>query len=355
MKFAGVLLLALALCAPGPARAQERGAPPDDGPADDSDVVKLDTTLVEVPAVVSEPGGRYVADLQASDFTVREDGVVQTVSFFAAVDEPISVALMLDCSNSTREKLDRIKEAASVFLDQLRPHDRVAVITFDDEVRVAAPLTNDRAQLRRAIEQIQVGQFTQVYEAVHTVAEDVLGYVEGRKAAIVFTDGIDTASSIATFDDTLAEIAYRQIIVYPIRYNTRPDVEARAGLVSAKTAIDTVSVSEQGTRPRRVVEEEMRREKALKALAQAYHVGDAYLWELADRSGGVLHKADTLADLPSALAKIAAELRHQYLLGFYPADPDRADAERRISVAVSRPGLVVRSRQSYRTKPRARR
>jgi VWFA-related protein len=340
-----VLTAAMALLAPA-AGAQGLSAPPGDAELEGADVVRLDATLVEVPVVVSGPGGRYVVDLQQSEFSIREDGAPQEIALFAAVDEPISVALLLDASNSAREKLDRIKEAASAFLDEMRPHDRVSIVTFDDEVRVVSPLTSDREQLRRAIDTIQPGQFTQVYEAVYTAATEVLAGVEGRRAVILFTDGIDTASALATFDGTLEEVARRQVIVYPIRYNTRADVEARAGLAPR------TDPPPPDSRPRRVVGEELRREKALKSLAQAYHVADAYLWELADRSGGVLHKADTIADLPAALAKVAAELRHQYLLGYYPDDPDRTDVERNISVSVSRPGLVVRSRQSYRAVPR---
>ena len=353
MKFLVVLILMLALSAPGIVGAQERGqggdaAPPDDEPIDVKDLVELDTMLIEVPVVVSEPGGRYVVDLQQSDFTIREDGIAQEVAFFAAVDEPFNVALLLDVSGSTRDKLESIKAAASAFLDQLRPHDRVAIIAFEDEVRVIAPLTDDRARLRRAIEQIETGQFTQVYEAVQMAAEDVLAPVEGRKAAILFTDGVDTASEIATFEGSMAEIARQQIIVYPIRYNTRSDVEARTGLAPREEGTDTVAVADLATRKRRVSDEMTSRERARKALEQAYHVADAYLWELADRSGGVLHRAETVADLPAALAKIAAELRHQYLIGYYPPDPRRSDAERSISVTVSRPGVTVRSRPGYR-------
>lgn len=349
MKMLAMVLLAAVTCAAVgvcdvravPGLESKQGARHD--AAHDDDTVDLDATLVEVPVVVSEPGGRYVVDLQQSDFKVFENGKPQEISFFAAVDEPFNVALVLDCSGSTREKLDRMKAAATSFLDALRPADRVSVVTLDDEVRVLAPMTSDRDRLRAAIARIQPGQFTQVYEAMHVVASEVLGPVEGRKAAIFFTDGVDSASALSGFDDTLDEVAQGQIIVYPIRYDTRGDVEVRQGIAKPDSAEAPPPLPE-GARPRRATEEQTR-----KALADAYHIADAYLYELAQRSGGVLLRADSIGDLSPALARIADELRHQYMLGYYPPKtPEADDAARAITVTVSRPGVTIRSRRTYR-------
>lgn len=339
-----VFVAALLAAAPAGAAGQERGLPGAQEPPDDpGEVVELETTLVEVPVVVSERGGRYVVDLTESDFAVYENGEPKQISFFAAVDEPFNVALVLDTSGSTRDKLERIKEAAQLFIDQLRPEDRVALVTFEDEVKTLSPLTRDRAQLKRAIAQVETGQFTQVYEAVHTVAEEVFAGVEGRKAAIFFTDGVDTASAIATFDNSLEEIERRQVIVYPIRYNTRPDVEARLGIAEGGAG-DSWGVTGAERRARRVSDTAHTR----RSLGYAYQIADDYLSELATLSGGVLHRADRLDDLPGALARIAAELRHQYMLGYYPARDGVPDDERRITVKVSRPDVVVRAREGYK-------
>jgi VWFA-related protein len=346
MRHVALFVATLALLAPASVRAQD---------GDSDDVVELDTTLVEVPVVVSEPGGRYVTDLAQHDFAVSENGVPQRIEFFASVDEPINVALVLDTSGSTRDQLDRIKSAASAFLDQLRPQDRVALVAFQDDVRVLSPLTPDRAALRNALAGLTPGEFTQVYEAVHTVAHDVFEDVAGRKAAILFTDGVDTASAIATFDDSLDEIAQRQVIVYPIRYNTRPDVEQRIGLSSPSSDnTATVVLTDGATRARRVADVAVDHQKTRLALDVAYRTADSYLTQIASRTGGVLHRADSIEDLSSAFARIADELRHQYLVGYYPSDKSLDDAERHITVTVSRPGVTVRSREGYRARPKAR-
>ncbi|HYM00131.1 MAG TPA: VWA domain-containing protein, partial [Blastocatellia bacterium] len=108
----------------------------------------MKTLLVQVPVIVSE-GGRYVTDLNKEDFELREDGVVQTIELFKSVDEPFTVALLLDCSGSTQDQLSQIKRAAEAFVDNLRPFDRVMVISFDDSVHVQCEFTSDRGELRR--------------------------------------------------------------------------------------------------------------------------------------------------------------------------------------------------------------
>src|SRR5215470_3698698 len=199
--------------------------------------VKLKTTLVQVPVVVSDRGGRYVTDLQRGDFQLFEDGASQPIEFFKSIDEPFTVALLLDSSGSTSDQLNQIKSAALAFIDNLRERDRVMVVNFDDSVHVQCGLTGDRAMLRQAVNSITAGEYTQVYEAVYTAVWEKLRHVDGRKAVIVFTDGIDTASSEIDQDDTLdAVVDSENILVYPIRYSTRADVErrmARSGLTSS--------------------------------------------------------------------------------------------------------------------------
>jgi len=304
----------------------------------DEEPIKLHTTLVQVPVVVSERGGRYVSDLTQEDFTIFEDGIKQNIDLFGSVEEPFSVALLLDSSGSTEGALDQIKSAAMAFLGNLRPHDRVMVVSFNDSVEVLSELTNDTAKLAAAVRSIKSGEFTQVYEAVYTAVWERLHDLPGRKAVIVFTDGIDTASSEISQEDTLdAVIESEDIIVYPIRYSTREDVERkmdsriRASLNSRVPQRTTASL------------EESRRE-----LDRAYRGADEYLQMLADMSGGIVERADRLGDLKAALGRIAEELRHQYLIGYYPSNKQKDERARRITVRVSRPGVTVRARPAYR-------
>lgn len=314
---------------------QERSRKP--VPQDD-EPIKLNTTLVQVPVVVSERGGRYVSDLTRDEFAVFEDGVKQSIELFGSVEEPFSVALLLDSSGSTQATLEQIKSAAMAFLSNLRPHDRVMVVSFNDSVEVLCDLTNDTARLGAAVQSIKSGEFTQVYEAVYTAVWDRLRDIPGRKAVIVFSDGIDTASSEISLEDTLdAVIECEDIIVYPIRYATREDVERK---MEARVRA-SVYPSDSAAAEAKV-------EQSRRDLDRAYRGADEYLQQLADMSGGVVDRADKLGDLKSALGRIAEELRHQYLLGYYPTNKQRDDRSRKIAVRVTRQGVTVRARPAYR-------
>jgi Ca-activated chloride channel family protein len=314
---------------------QERSQKP--VPRDD-EPIKLHTTLVQVPVVVSEHGGRYVSDLTRDEFAVFEDGVKQNIEFFGSVEEPFSVALLLDSSGSTESALEQIKSAAMAFLSNLRPHDRVMVVSFNDSVEVLSELTNDTAKLGVAVRSIKPGEFTQVYEAVYTAVWERLRDIPGRKAVILFSDGIDTASSEVSLEDTLdAVIESEDIIVYPIRYATREDVERKLE-ARVRASLNSNASGAVATKV-----EQSRRE-----LDRAYRGADEYLQQLADMSGGIVERADKLGDLKSALGRIAEELRHQYLIGYYPTNKQKDDKARKITVRVTRQNVTVRARPAYR-------
>jgi VWFA-related protein len=293
----------------------------------DETPIKLEATLVQVPVVASNEGGRYVIDLKKNDFEVFEDGVRQEIEFFGSAEEPFNVALLIDASGSTLSQLGYIKDSALAFIENLRSHDRVMVISFDDSVHVHCDFTSNRERLRGAVAAIQPGEFTQVFEAVYTAVWERFEKVEGRKAVILFTDGIDNASSEIAMEETLdAVIETEDVIIYPIRYSTRADVEARM--------------------VRRTKAEEL--DKSRRDLDREYRRADEYLQQLADLSGGTVQRADQLGDLRAAFARIADELRHQYILGYYPANTRRSDSERKITVRVSRDGVRIRTRPGYK-------
>ncbi|HEU4770151.1 MAG TPA: VWA domain-containing protein, partial [Pyrinomonadaceae bacterium] len=159
----------------------------------EGDVVRIDTNLVTVPVSVLDRQGRFISDLRSEKFRVFENGVEQQIVHFEPTDKPFTVALMLDTSASTFFHLWEIKAAAIAFAKQLRPQDRVLVVTFDRLVMLLTEATNDQKVITEVIERdAHTGFSTRLYDSIDLVMKRRLNKIPGRKAIVLFTDGVDT-------------------------------------------------------------------------------------------------------------------------------------------------------------------
>jgi Ca-activated chloride channel family protein len=137
---------------------------------DSGDVVRIDTNLVTVPVSVLDRQGRLIPDLRREQFKVFDNDVEQQIVYFEPTEKPFTVALMLDTSGSTVFHLSEIKEAAIAFAKQLRPQDRVLVVTFDRLVMVLTEATSDLKVVTEVIDRNAVTGFsTRLYDAVDLV------------------------------------------------------------------------------------------------------------------------------------------------------------------------------------------
>lgn len=359
---------------------------------DDGEAVTVETNLVTLPVIVSDRGGRYVPDLKAEEFNVSEDGAEQKVSFFATVSEPFHVVLLIDTSASTTaEKMRQVQEAAVTFVNNLQTDDRVKVISFDDDVRVLCDFTGDRAALASAIRATRPGKGTRLYDAFD-LAYRSLRRVKGRKAVVMLTDGVDWHSDAHTYDDNRRALEESDVVVYPVRFDTRAETEQLAreqsqggqsvdlgtvlgGKVPGLPGGGTIKVNPRGRRttdPRDTGDpsrdagrgggpsgtdtfpttsrrpEDPGEESIRSLMERIYKLADAYLDEIANTSGGRLIRADNNMMLPRAFQQIAEELRTQYSLGYYPTNAQRSGKYRKIRVRTTRKDMAVRTRPGYR-------
>lgn len=301
--------------------------------ADDSEIIKVDTQIVSVPVKVLDRSGRFIGGLKKENFKVFEDGVDQEIASFGNEEQPFTVALALDMSYSAKFKAEEIQNAALAFIGQLRPEDKVMVISFDSEVYVQCEPTNDRKVLRAAIRRTRISYGTSLYDAMDLVINNRLKRIAGRKAIVLFSDGVDTSSSQANDFNNLSDALELDALIYPIEYDTFNEVQAmRRGSViiqPGKPPEITGTMNDKGT------------------TAAEYEKASEYLNQLADRTGGRLYKATTLANLSSAFSRIASELREYYSLGYYPTDESKAGKNHKIKVKVDRPGTIVKTRDTY--------
>jgi VWFA-related protein len=314
----------------------------------EGDVVRIDTNFVTVPVSVLDRQGRFIPDLRRDQFKLFENGEEQKIAYFEPNEKPFTVALMLDTSASTFFHLWEIKEAAIAFAKQLRPQDRVLVVTFDKLVMLLTEATNDANVVTEVIERNAVTGFsTRLYDAVDLVIKERLNKIEGRKAIVLFTDGVDTSSYLATYNSTLREVEEVDALIYPIQYDTRDFVAAQN---KQNVTIVTQSSSSNWPFPSRSSSRVVYSNPTVQAPGTSksdYQLADQYLHQLAAKSGGRLYQANDRNQLAEAFSKIAEELRHQYSLGYYPQTTLESGERRLIKVKVDQPDVAVRARDSY--------
>jgi Ca-activated chloride channel homolog len=291
----------------------------------EDEVVKIETNLITIPVSVFDRNGLYIPNLSQEEFKIFEDGKEQEIAYFGTSEKPFTVVLLLDTSPSTEFKIDEIRSAAVAFVNQLKPQDQVMVIEFDANVHVLAEPTNDRQKIFKAINKADFGGGTSLYDAVDFSLRKRLNKIEGRKAIVLFTDGVDTTSYKSDYDRTLRDAEEADSMIFPIYYNTFFDTMRQSGGIGSPFP---VRIGGTGSGD--------------------YALGRQYLKDLADSTGGrVFNAQNTPGGLTAAFEGIAEELRRQYSIGYYPQEPGRTGQRKQIKVRVNRPKLVIRARDSY--------
>lgn len=297
---AGIGLATAGLCAPGGrARAQQPGA----------GVFRTDIELVSTPVTVTDEEGRLVSTLDREDFEVFEDGIVQPIAQFTKERLPVSVALVLDVSDSmVGARMDDARTALERFLDDLlAPEDEASLVLFNHAARVASTWTLDRAPLQHRLVDVQPSGGTALYDAVTATLPLFRTRRHARAAMLLVSDGADTASDISLME-LRTRLTGSDVFVYAIA------IEASNGRRSTQ-------------------------------------VNPWALRDVTGSGGGYTEVIAQSAQLGPATERIAYELNHQYMLGF---SPDRRADGRYHTIRITVPGrnYRVRSRRGYFAGPR---
>ena len=339
---------------------------------DEGDVVRVETQLVSVPAVIKNTAGRPITGLRRDNFLVFEDGQPQSIANFGTTDAPFEIALLLDTSGSTREDVTLIREAAMAFINSLRSGDRVAIVAFNTDrqgpdqiatVEILSKLTSDRKLLQRAIGNVGSANGTPFYDAMNRIATEVFRdppseEVIGRRAVVALTDGVDSASD-TDFAAARGKLTRAGIACYFIQVNTEDFVEDRLLKDCQDDGRLSLSVKQlQRYRaifiPRARSEDyvdfcKMGQFERMQISRELYNLARREMNELAKASGGKNFTAATLNDARAAFAQVATEIGTQYSLGYYPTNKERDGKFRAIRVEVR--GVTektqVRAREGY--------
>jgi VWFA-related protein len=306
------------------------------------DVIKTETSLVQLSVGVVDKQGHSITSLSQSDFVIYEDGVRRPIVHFEPTDAPFSLVMMLDTSGSTVTFRQQIQGAALRFLDALRPEDRVAVVDFNGKgAKLQLPFTTDHNRVAYTIGiTLATGRGeTPLYDALKLAVKDLSHEApRRRKAIVVLTDGLDTS----------ARNADRSVVgkASPEEIGSAIKAETNSQLVSVLNEADREGVTifplalPSGDPKRLPLQDE--------SITAMYTAARTRLQLLADRTGGRLHEIRRLDDLANLYARVAADLRTIYTVVYQPANSSVHDGKwREIRVEVNRSDLVPSTKPGY--------
>ena len=310
-----------------------------EGETVEGDVIRTDTALVTVPVTVLDRNGRYVPQLRREQFRISENGVEQKIAYFATTDSPFTVILLIDTSGSTQWRLDDIQDAAMNFVSKLKTNDSVMVMSFDDRIEVECKPTTDRNEIDKAIRRTRTGGGTRLYDAVEDILKKHLKTISGRKAVVLFTDGVDTTSRRGTYDSTIRLAEESDAPIYSVDYDTSGSVISGSGVPQGGgPTIFGIPLPRPGGIPGGTVPG---------SSPGDYRRAVRYLHALSDKTGGRFYSGDSLFGINQAFTWIAEELGRQYSLGYYPSVAGKEGERRQIKVKMTEAELIAKSRESY--------
>lgn len=296
---------------------------------DGDDIINIEATLVTIPVSIHSKNGLYISDVRQEEVKIFEDGKEQEIAYFKTSEEPFTVALLIDTSPSTKYDIQEIRSAAKAFVGQLKSQDKVLVMEFDGNPQVLSEATTDRQKIYKAIDKADFGDGTALYDAVDYAVNKRLNAIEGRKAIVLFTDGVDTVSR-KKYDQNIRDAEESDAIIFSIYYNTFLNNQRNGGIFGSPLPIGGG------------------RNVGLGTSSEEYALGKRYLEDLTASTGGKIFEPDSSSGgLTRAFENIAEELRRQYNVAYYPADTGKIGERKKIKVRIYRPDLVIRARDSY--------
>lgn len=311
--------------------------------------IKIDVELVNLKVIVMDRQGRRIRGLKKEDFAVYDDGAEQEISHFAAEEQALNLVLLFDISISMEEVLPMVKQEALHLLNNLRPDDRISVVSFASDVRAKVAWA-DPSQTRAVVQALEpeahpqpvpatlgrpgynVGDGnTYLYEALRHVFDNYKADGD-RIAVMVFSDGVDTGAGrgseqIEKRAEELGKEVKRQAqeswaLVYPISYKTQQIIGP---------------MPKPAWRPVRGI-----------SFHKPPNPGRELFANIATTTGGLVFEWSTQQDLVVALKQALADLRGLYSLAYKPPRPGPTDSFHRLKVRVKKPDMVVRTRDGYR-------
>jgi Ca-activated chloride channel homolog len=270
---------------------------------------KVDSNLVLIPVLVTDPHDHAVMGLERQRFRLWDDNAEQTITDFASEDLPISAAFVLDCSGSMGDKLQKSREAITQFLQSANPEDEFALVRFSEQPELVQALTTRAEEIQHGMLYTTAHGRTALLDAIVLALDEMKHARHSRKAILIISDGGDNASLY-----TLGELKNR--------------------VREADVQIYSIGITEPPWARTRTIEELQ---------------GPALLYEISKETGGSLFQISDVQTLPAVAFKIGTALRNEYVLGYAPTAEKRDGKYHRVRVKVEQPEGGPSLHVSFRT------
>jgi Ca-activated chloride channel family protein len=280
-------------------------------PQDPRTTIRAEVALVNVIFSVVDRDNRRVSGLKAEDFMVYENKQAQTIEYFSDLSKgsevPLTIALLIDTSGSVKNKLEYEKETAAEFLKTVlrKGKDLALIIQFDSEVNLVQDFTDDTGRLVDALDTLEAGNSTSLYDAIYLAVEEKLKGETGRKIVVAITDGEDTSSKLKR-EDAIESAQKNDVLIYGI--GIRSDMGTNFGVLK----------------------------------------------RFAEETGGTFFSPRArLPEIQAAFRAIGEDIKGQYSLAYRSTNPTRDGSFRTIEIRSKISGVKVRARKGYyATKPK---
>ena len=279
-------------------------------------VSMLSPQLLRFNASVTDRNGRAIGGMKETDFTVYENGIEREVKKVVPTEEPFNLVLLLDVSGSVEERIEFIRKAARDFLRTASPQDRIAIISFRDDIQVISDFSTDRKMLSKKLDEIDAGGATALYDALGYVLADTVKQLRGERTAVVILSDGDDNKSFVPFPAILEALTESGALIYPLY--------VPSGLIP-ETSV-----------PRPEVTIDPLRTRYLTLTTRAHEEGQ----KLAQASGGVYYPIRRLEDLQRAYDDVVVQLRTAYTITY--ASNSSPSSNPRVRVRANREGASVR-------------
>jgi Ca-activated chloride channel homolog len=285
--------------------------------------VKVGVVLINVVATVVDGKGRTVPNLTIDDFILEEDGQPQTIKLLSPTAElPVSMGVVLDVSESMRSKIRTAQRALDRFFSMIDHDDEIFLMTFAMRASLIADFTPHRRELTTALMSgVNLSGGTSLYDSLNQALQKVKEGRYQKKAVLLVTDGEDT-TSVTRFDKALQNIRESEMLVYSVGIKGAPGFDLET---------DPLSGNVRTTRNFTTVD--------MKVLNQFGEASGGRAWEISEATFG--------KSMAAVLETIAAELRSQYSIGYYPTHPVKDGKWHRVRVRMKNPDYSARARKEY--------